>query len=220
MTQAAPPGTRTPAPAGPPRRPRRAAAGGEPRWFGRPEVPLLGWVHAPRQPGAGGAVVLCPPLLGEQSPCHPVYRALARDLAAAGHRVVRFDYEGTGDSAGPSTGAGRVGAWLGSVDRAIELARAGSSGPLALVGMRMGALCWPRPPPPGARTWTRWCCGTPAAPGGRSSASSRRSRRSASRRAPAAAWSRRRATRWTPPWPARWATWPSPRCSTPGAPWS
>jgi alpha-beta hydrolase superfamily lysophospholipase len=111
-----------------------------PQWFGSPERPLFGWVHEPVGRGPSGAVVLCPPLFGEKSAVHATYRALATDLSARGHWVVRFDYEGTGDSSGPTAGPGRPVAWLTSIDRAVALARRYTDGPVALVGMRMGAL--------------------------------------------------------------------------------
>jgi alpha-beta hydrolase superfamily lysophospholipase len=84
--------------------------------------------------------VLCPPLFSEHTVTHFTYLSLARALSAAGMWVVRFDYEGTGDSAGAPAAAGQVAAWLASVDRAVELAHAYCNGPLALAGMRMGAL--------------------------------------------------------------------------------
>ncbi|HUA96174.1 MAG TPA: alpha/beta hydrolase, partial [Acidimicrobiales bacterium] len=111
-----------------------------PRWFGPAARPLFGWVHEPRGGGPSGAAVLCPPLFGEKSAAHSSYRALAQDLAAKGHWVVRFDYEGTGDSSGPTGGPGRPAAWLASIDQALQLARRCTGGPVALVGMRMGAL--------------------------------------------------------------------------------
>ncbi len=111
-----------------------------PQWFGSPARPLFGWVHEPVDGGTSGAVVLCPPLFGEKSAVHVTYRALATDLSAKGHWVVRFDYEGTGDSSGPTGGPGRPAAWLASIDRAVTLARRCTDGPVALVGMRMGAL--------------------------------------------------------------------------------
>lgn len=113
---------------------------GGPCWFGRPARPLFGWLHVP-DGEPQGAVVLCAPLFAEQSATHPTYQAVARQLAAAGHRVVRFDYEGTGDSAGPGGGPTRVAAWLDGVDQAVAVAQGGHAGlPVALVGMRMGAL--------------------------------------------------------------------------------
>jgi pimeloyl-ACP methyl ester carboxylesterase len=124
----------------PPGDPGVGAIAPGPRWFGPTARPLFGWVHEPTGGGPSGVAVLCPPLFGEKSAVHSSYRTLAQDLSAKGHWVVRFDYEGTGDSSGPTGGPGRPAAWLASIDQALELARHCTGGPVALVGMRMGAL--------------------------------------------------------------------------------
>jgi alpha-beta hydrolase superfamily lysophospholipase len=141
------------------RRRRAGPGGGGPRWFGSPATPLFGWVHEPSSagghglgsnglgsngpgsngPGSNGAVVLCRPLFGEDTVADASYRQLARSLSAAGLWVVRFDYAATGDS-GTVDGGPSVAAWLDSVDRAIDLARSCTPGPVALCGLRMGAL--------------------------------------------------------------------------------
>ncbi|HEY1734554.1 MAG TPA: alpha/beta fold hydrolase [Acidimicrobiales bacterium] len=131
------------------RRRRTGPVGGGPRWFGSPATPLFGWVHEPsgagghgpgsNSPGSNGAVVLCRPLFGEDTVADASYRQLARSLSAAGLWVVRFDYAATGDS-GTVEGGPSVAAWLDSVDRAIDVARLCTTGPVALCGLRMGAL--------------------------------------------------------------------------------
>ncbi|SEL09707.1 Serine aminopeptidase, S33 [Pseudoxanthomonas sp. GM95] len=66
-----------------------------------PRQDLFGIYH----PGAfehGIGVLLCPPLGQDLIRCHRLYRQLAHALAAAGADVLRFDYYGTGDSAGAS----------------------------------------------------------------------------------------------------------------------
>jgi pimeloyl-ACP methyl ester carboxylesterase len=62
---------------------------------------LFGLFHATGKP-AGKAVLLCPPLGQDQIRCHRLYRQLAHALVAEGIPVLRFDYHGTGDSAGDS----------------------------------------------------------------------------------------------------------------------
>lgn len=71
-----------------------------PFFFG-PGSELFGLYHA--VPGrATRAALLCPPWGQEQIRCHRLYRQLANALAAEGCAVLRFDYYGTGDSAGTS----------------------------------------------------------------------------------------------------------------------
>src|SRR3984957_6689181 len=96
-------------------RPVRPVAGGTrtatPLWFGPDKRPLFGWVHAPTDGMARGAAVLCPPLFLEQDIAYYSFRRLAEELAARGVLAVRFDYDGTGDSAGGAEDPGRVRAW-------------------------------------------------------------------------------------------------------------
>ena len=62
---------------------------------------LFGMFHAPSMP-ARRAVLMCPPLGQDLIRCHRLYRQLAQALAGLGVAVLRFDYHGTGDSAGDS----------------------------------------------------------------------------------------------------------------------
>jgi alpha-beta hydrolase superfamily lysophospholipase len=110
------------------------------RWFGPEHRPLFGWVHVPDGETCRGAVVLCPPLAREHTSVHYTYRTLAEALADAGLLVVRFDYDGTGDSSGSDADAGRVEAWLSSIGHAVGLATACGAAEVSIVGMRMGAL--------------------------------------------------------------------------------
>ena len=71
-----------------------------PFYFGS-ERALFGLFHASGA-SARKAVLLCPPLGQDQIRCHRLYRQLAQALAAEGIAVLRFDYYGTGDSAGDS----------------------------------------------------------------------------------------------------------------------
>lgn len=71
-----------------------------PFYFG-PDRALFGLFHASGT-SARKAALLCPPLGQDQIRCHRVYRQLAQALVAEGIAVLRFDYYGTGDSAGDS----------------------------------------------------------------------------------------------------------------------
>lgn len=118
----------------------RVAPGATPLWFGPPNRPVFGWVHTPGDGRASGAVVLCPPLARERVSVHDTYRLLAERLAESGLVAVRFDYDGTGDSAGTDEGPDRVDAWLASVEQAVSLARSTGVNRVGLLGMRMGAV--------------------------------------------------------------------------------
>lgn len=54
-------------------------------------------IHRPAQP-ASRAIVMCHPLGEEKLWAHRVFVSFARDLAAAGFAVIRFDFRGEGDS--------------------------------------------------------------------------------------------------------------------------
>lgn len=72
-----------------------------PRYFGTGGE-LFGLYH-PTGGTPAKAVLLCPPIGQDLVRCHRVYRQLARALAAHGIAAMRFDYYGTGDSAGAGT---------------------------------------------------------------------------------------------------------------------
>jgi alpha-beta hydrolase superfamily lysophospholipase len=112
---------------------------GTPVWFGPTERPLFGMVHVPDGNTARAGVVLCSPLGREDLHVHSTYRALAERLAALGIAVLRFDYDGTGDSAGWQHDPARVAAWSASTRAALDLMRATGVPVVAAVGMRMGA---------------------------------------------------------------------------------
>lgn len=108
-------------------------------WFGPAERRLYGWLSMPREQQARGGVLLCPPMGEEARAVHRTFRRLAESLADAGLVALRFDYDGTGDSAGRQNDPDRVGSWLASV----EAARAHLSDlgvvEVSAVGMRLGA---------------------------------------------------------------------------------
>jgi alpha-beta hydrolase superfamily lysophospholipase len=110
-----------------------------PVWFGPQSRPLFGWRHDPDGPVRGG-VVLCPAVGFEHVVAYRTFVVLARRLAAAGFVVLRFDYDGTGDSAGDHTDPGRVEAWQRSIADAVGEVRAAGVEHVALVGLRVGAL--------------------------------------------------------------------------------
>ena len=124
-----------PAPHGAPTPPSSTAL-----WFGPADRPLFGTYHAPAR-RARAAVVLCNPIGHEALVFHRSYRRLALQLAAQGFAVLRFDYDGTGDSAGSDEDPNRVESWLESIGRAAEEASTLSGcADVVLVGTRLGAL--------------------------------------------------------------------------------
>jgi alpha-beta hydrolase superfamily lysophospholipase len=100
----------------------------------------LGWFHAAEGAPRRVAVVLCRPLGYEALCSYRTYTQLAHTLSRAGFDVLRFDYHGSGDSAGGDTDPDRVDAWLASIAAAVEQARSlAQTDEIALLGMRLGA---------------------------------------------------------------------------------
>jgi alpha-beta hydrolase superfamily lysophospholipase len=114
--------------------------GAVPFVFGPAAGRCLGWYHPPRGPARNTGVVLCRPVGWEGTSAYEAFTKLAEYLADAGFAVLRFDYHGTGDSAGSDADPDRVAAWLTSIDAAIdEVRRLGRVSEIALCGVRMGA---------------------------------------------------------------------------------
>ncbi len=113
--------------------------GAKVHYFGGDDA-LLGALHHPRRLRARtAAVLLCNPFGEEASRAHRIYRVLAMQLERAGYACLRFDYRGTGDSAGASEDAS-IADWVADIGRAAdELRRASGSAQLVLVGLRLGA---------------------------------------------------------------------------------
>jgi dienelactone hydrolase len=65
---------------------------------------------------------------------------LAERLERAGNVVLRFDYTGTGDSAGDISDVPTVETWAADVETAIQLVRGTGVSTVGLVGLRVGAL--------------------------------------------------------------------------------
>lgn len=108
--------------------------------FGPADKTLMGIYHRP-VPAAGRtcAVVLCPPIEQEYIRCHRAYRQLAVRLARVGFPVLRFDYFGTGDSAGDVAPSG-LAQWTADAAAAIETAKDRSRmKQVVIVGLRLGA---------------------------------------------------------------------------------
>ncbi len=112
-----------------------------PLWFGPTDRPLFGWYHPARGATPRAALVMCSPFGHEAMSVHRGYVHLARRFAASGIAVLRFDYDGTGDSAGDAHDPDRVPAWIRSIRLARErLLRLCGAGSTFVFGLRLGAL--------------------------------------------------------------------------------
>src|ERR1700677_697466 len=74
-------------------------------YFTSQGAPIFAWLHQRENTAHDHGVLLCPPIGHEQVHSHRSLRHLAENLADAGHRVLRVDYHGTGDSATLNQGA-------------------------------------------------------------------------------------------------------------------
>jgi alpha-beta hydrolase superfamily lysophospholipase len=112
-----------------------------PLYFGTSQRPLFGWLH--RADGVNArniGVVLCTPSGYEAICTHRSYRRFAESAAARGFPALRFDYDGTGDSAGRSLDSDRVAQWLRSIGAAIDTLKATTGvEKVCLFGVRVGA---------------------------------------------------------------------------------
>ena len=115
-----------------------------PFYFGRSERPLFGLFTRGQSTASAGAasgraVLLCHPIGSEYMRAHRAFRQLTTLLNRAGLDVLRFDYSGTGDSAGDGDEA-TFDDWLDDVDWAIdELMDTAGVDTLDVVGLRWGA---------------------------------------------------------------------------------
>jgi pimeloyl-ACP methyl ester carboxylesterase len=109
-------------------------------FFGPSKEPLFGMLHTPSvDSGRDRGVLLCPPLGWEFMRTHWALRNMARLLAMAGLHVLRFDYYGTGDSAGAAVD-GSVDRWIADIaTAATELSDSTGVKHLSVVGVRLGA---------------------------------------------------------------------------------
>ena len=110
-----------------------------PIWFGPEDRPLFGWFHGPAAGRARSGVVICPSFALEYIQAHYAVRLLAERLCSLGMCVVRFDYDGMGDSAGSSRDSKRVESWMASISSAVDVIRNTGVHAISLVGMRIGA---------------------------------------------------------------------------------
>ncbi|QSP93687.1 alpha/beta fold hydrolase [Marinobacter salinisoli] len=109
-------------------------------FFGPSKSYLFGAFHPRHTNFQDEGVVLCNPFGQEYLRAHKSIRRLAINLAELGYPVLRFDYRGTGDSAGDLTGVTSQD-WIDDIGHAIqELRDIASVSRVAVVGLRLGGL--------------------------------------------------------------------------------
>lgn len=104
--------------------------------------PLAAWLHVAADRAAlDHGVVICPSIGFEQLHANRSLRHLADGIAAQGIPTLRFDWHGTGDSAGSDADPSRRATWQANVRDAIAWLR-NSLGcrRVSLVGQRLGAM--------------------------------------------------------------------------------
>ena len=108
-------------------------------YFGDTNTQLFACHHPPGANASDRGVVLCYPMGHEYVRTHRLYRFLARRLVEAGFHVLRFDYFGTGDSAGEFEEA-RLERWVDdTAAAAAELRRRFLVRHVYAAGLRLGA---------------------------------------------------------------------------------
>lgn len=98
---------------------------------------LFGLYHSAAVP-ITKAVLLCPPLGQDMVRCHRLYRLLAQALAADGLAALRFDYYGSGDSAGNSVDVDWPNCIANTVAAADKLRALSGCGRVVAFGARLG----------------------------------------------------------------------------------
>lgn len=110
-----------------------------PFFFGSSKSPLYGVYHPPKtSAGPAKAVLLCYPMGAEYMRAHRAFRQLTTLLVKGGAHVLRFDYFGTGDSAGEGTEA-TLARWREDIATAIEeLKEMAQAERVTVIGLRLG----------------------------------------------------------------------------------
>lgn len=107
--------------------------------FGAGNQQLFALLHKPAKEPRGEAVLLCNPFGQEAIRVHRLFRVMADQLSRQGFHVLRFDYFGSGDSAGED-GEGELERWIEDVLLAdMELRQRSQCSRVSWLGLRLGA---------------------------------------------------------------------------------
>jgi len=110
-------------------------------FFGPSSAPLYG-VYCPANPDRerGEGIIVCYPFGQEYMRAHRPIRQLSLALANMGYHVLRFDYRGSGDSAGTMEGID-ASDWVADIKIAVEeLQDMTGCQEMSIVGLRLGGL--------------------------------------------------------------------------------
>lgn len=117
----------------------------KPFYFGDSTRPLFGVYHPPHGRTRRAGVVICPPFGQEYLRAHRSLRELAGRLSEGGFHALRFDYHGSGDSAGEAGEIRLDGCVADAMAAVVEVRELAASQRVALIGVRLGgtigALC-------------------------------------------------------------------------------
>jgi alpha/beta superfamily hydrolase len=111
----------------------------EPIHLGPPERQIFAILHqTPRPPRA--SLLICPPFLHEHTYSYRLFSMLARNLAMRDIAVLRFDYHGTGDSAGEDYDFLPTGACADARVAFQHLLATFGSAPIFIMGVRASSI--------------------------------------------------------------------------------
>ena len=110
-------------------------------YFGPAGRECFGWLHEPTAaPRHAMGLLICSPFGSEDLCTHRSLRHLAIATADLGVPALRFDYHGSGDSAGAEEQHDHPSAWVRSVHDAVDLLRARAGvDRVCVFGLRLGA---------------------------------------------------------------------------------
>lgn len=104
------------------------------------ERPLLGWLHRPKVLGTlDQGIVICSPVGYEHLHAYRGLRHLADRLAEQGFPVLRFDWDGMGDSFGTDLDPDRLATWKQNLRDVLRwIKEEGGCKRLSIIGLRIG----------------------------------------------------------------------------------